>query len=246
MFIEGEDGVAEQRRRRDVAGQQEQPDKADDLLVVEACPVYLRTHEPAGQIVGGMRAAVLDIRQQVAIHLPDGRHEGLQGRGVHPDSRGLTVPGKQGVGPLPEDHPIRDRDAEELGDHDHRQRVGQAVDHVEALSAPELVEQGGGHRTDARREARHHVGRERLGDQATQLPVLRRVHPHKVPFGEELKVWLRGQERAEVGGERGGVRQHAQHVRVAEHLPELLLGVVVDRAGRPVLAEPRQQGVQGR
>jgi hypothetical protein len=60
--------VAEQRRCRDVAGQQEQPDNADDLLVVEACPVYRRTHEPASQIVGGMRAAVLDIRQQVAIH----------------------------------------------------------------------------------------------------------------------------------------------------------------------------------
>ena len=61
-FVEGEDSVAKQRRRGDVAGQQEQPDKADDLLVIEACPVYRRAHERAGQIVGGMRAAVLDVR----------------------------------------------------------------------------------------------------------------------------------------------------------------------------------------
>jgi hypothetical protein len=38
MLVEGEDRVAQERRRGDVAREQEKADEADDLLVVESLP----------------------------------------------------------------------------------------------------------------------------------------------------------------------------------------------------------------
>src|SRR5262245_58098103 len=67
----------------------------------------------------------------------------------------------------------------------------------------------------------------------------------KFPLAKSAKSDCEGRSAPKSEENTAGVGQHAQHVRVAEYLPELLLGVVVDGAGRTLLAEPRQQCVQG-
>ena len=98
---------------------------------------------------------------------------------------GIDLLAEQRVGPRAEQPAVGGGDAEQLGDHDHRQRVGQRVDQVEPLA--DLVEQLGGQLGDARLEAGHDPRRERLADQGPQLAVLRRVHPDEVAALEQRR-----------------------------------------------------------
>ena len=119
MLVEGQDGIPEERRRRDVAGYHEQPDEPDDLLVIEPFPVHLRGHQVAREIVRGMSPASLDVREEVGVHFPHGRSDCLEQRRVQLDLRGLLVERQHRVGPGVEEPTILEGNAKQLGDHRH-------------------------------------------------------------------------------------------------------------------------------
>ena len=61
-----------------MAGEQQQPDEPDDLLVVESFPINLCVHQLGHEVVGGTGAAILNVREEVAVHLPHRRSDGVE------------------------------------------------------------------------------------------------------------------------------------------------------------------------
>ena len=77
----------------------------------------------------GFRASAEAIRALITrattASLPRG-NPGVHGVGSHDGARALALSRQQRVGPGPEGAAVRDGDAEQLGDDDHRQRMGHA------------------------------------------------------------------------------------------------------------------------
>lgn len=66
------------------AGEQQQPDEADDLLIGQSLPVHLGLDEPARQVVTRAGPPGPDVVQGVCVHLS---HRRRDGRGRHAPSR---------------------------------------------------------------------------------------------------------------------------------------------------------------
>ena len=62
-----------------MAGEQQQPDEADDLLVGQPFAVHLGLHQPAGQVVGRVQPPGPDVVQEVRVHLPHDRRDRAHG-----------------------------------------------------------------------------------------------------------------------------------------------------------------------
>ena len=162
------------------------PDEADDLLVGQPLPVHLGLDQLAGEVGAPVGPSGLDVVQEVGVHLPHRRRDGLQRLLADLGHRlvGVDLLAEQHVGPLAEQSPVGGGNAEQLGDHDHRQRVRQRVDQVEPLA--NLVQQLGCQLGDARLQAGHDPWGERLADQCSQLAVLRRIHLDEVAALKQL------------------------------------------------------------
>ena len=103
------------------------------------------------------------------------------------------------------------RDAEQVGDHQHGQRLGVPLDDVEALRV-EVVEQAGRDLAHPRPQPLDVPARERLGDRAAQPGVRRRLVLHHLVAVQEV-------ERLEVV-ERLLVGPDPAEPAVALHLPD--------------------------
>ncbi len=233
VLVEGAHRVAEQQRRRDVPGEQQQHGEVGGLLVVQGAPVDLGADQRGHQVVARVGAPGPAVLGQVAgdagHRLGDLLGELRVGR--------VDLHREQLVGPGPEQPAILRRQPEQLGDHDHRQREGQRVDQVEPL--PGRVQQLAGHLADPRLQAGHRPRRERGADQPAQRAVLRRVDRGQHAALHRLG---RGEDPAGVGRERGRVPDHGLDVGVPEHVPDA--GAVPP--DRLVVAHPAQPVEQGR
>jgi hypothetical protein len=191
-------------------------------------------------------AVVVMWVQEVGVHLPHRRRHGRYRLLADLAHRlvGIDLLAQQHIGPRAEQALVTDGDAEQLGDHDHRQGVGQRVDQVESLT--DLVEELGGQLGDARLEACHDFRRERLADQGPQLAVLWGVHPDEVAALEQRKIVLLGLQRGQVGGEHGRVGQDRAGLGMAQHLPTLRLVVEVDLPVGAAVLEPGEEVVKRR
>src|SRR5918999_1249336 len=82
--------------------------------------------------------------------------------------------------------PIRLRDAQQLGDHRHRERLGDLLDQIELSCSLHLVDQAVHQSLDRRTKPVDHLRREGLDHQAANPGVIRRLHvqdpvPDQVP-----------------------------------------------------------------
>lgn len=233
MPVEGDHGVAEQRGGGDVPGDQQQGDESDDLLVRQARSVHLGGEESAGEVVPGVGAAAPDVVQHVAVHLAHGRGDGLQGpfQVGHVEAVAELVTVEEGAGPFLEQSVVVGGDAEEFGDHDDRQGVGEGVDQVEPVAVGDAVEEARAHGLDARFEPVDRSGGEGLADQGAELAVFRRIHADEVALPKGFEVLLGGGDRREVGGVRRRVGEYGGHPLVVHDTP-LVLRFVVGHGAR--------------
>ncbi len=121
-----------------------------------------------------------------------------------------------------EPRPVLLGNAEQVADHQHRQRPGEIADHVHAAARHDLVEQ----RIDQRGDLRPHLleppGREGFCDQSTQPRVIRRIaHQHGEPQAakhrllEEFSALARIGELAFEIVPEARIFQHAGNVGMA-------------------------------
>jgi hypothetical protein len=132
---------------------------------------------------------------------------------------------------------LRRRDAEQLGDHDGRQRLGDVVDHVEAPLCQRVVEQLVHEPADRLGERGHAARREGLAHEAAHARVVRRVHHEQRaqpagPAEEGAREAVRVQPD-HVGAHpvhrEAPVLERQLHVRVAGQQPDAGAGLDRDR-----------------
>ena len=168
-----------------------------------------------------------------------GRDISHRGGDLRPElgiARVVDLHREQPVGPGTEQLAVPGRQAQQLGDDDHRQGKRQGVDEVEPLACG--VEELAGHGTDTGFEGGDGARRERGADQLAQGAVLRRVDlgQHAAP-----DLGFRGDEPGGVGGEGGRVPGDSDDVVVPEDMPDAV-AIWPDRVLRAHRAQPLEQG----
>jgi hypothetical protein len=233
--------VADQRRRRLVAGDVEGDQLGDQLLVGEALAVDLGLHELGEEVVGRLGPLRLRHGQQVVLHLGQQVHALLVVGGGLGD---VEAPG-DGVRPLPEARAGFVGHAEHLAEHGDGQRVGEVADQLHAAPVDQLVE-GAGHPLLHRGpDAFDGAGGERRLQQAPQAGVVGVVAEHQgedlvapLPLAGSLEVDHRRRRGPVEIAADGRVAEHrADVVEAGEHPPAQQLGAVdgVVLAQAPVL-----------
>jgi len=134
-------------------------------------------------------------------------------------ARVIDLHREQPVGPGAEQLAVHGRQAQQLGDDDHRQRERERVNEVEPFARG--VEELAAHGADAGLERGDGAGGERGADQVAQGAVLRRVD-----LGQHAAPDRCG--GGDVGGERRGVTGDGLDVGVAEYVPDAV-AVLPDR-----------------
>ena len=127
---QGEHAVADQVRRGLVAGEQQQVAGREQLGVAQRVALLLRLDHRADQVVARRAAAIRDGVGEVAEEAA-GRPRWRRARA---SALGDADARDQRARPLAELAVVADRDAEQLGDHDRGQRLGEVVDQVEAAA----------------------------------------------------------------------------------------------------------------
>ena len=162
--------VAEPVDARLVPGVEQQHRGRHELVRGQPVRTVARRDEVGEQVVAGRLRALRGELLDVCRERP-GRLAGrlLVGRGpvhlVHPHDR---------LRPRPQVVPVGLGDAEQLGDHEHRQRLGVVLDDVE-LAVGQVGQQPRGQLLDPRRQPLHVAAPERAGHQPPQPGVLGRL-----------------------------------------------------------------------
>ena len=138
VLLERDDAVGQQVHRRLVAGEDHQDDVGDDLLVAEGVGALARLQHARDQVVLRPRAAGGEHRAQERLEL---LHRAL---GVGEPVVVVTADeddAAQVVGPQLDPVARLGRDAEVLGDHDHRQVERELTQEVDLVAAAQRRQQ---------------------------------------------------------------------------------------------------------
>ncbi|MFN8642092.1 MAG: hypothetical protein U0802_10720 [Candidatus Binatia bacterium] len=262
MAQQGQDGVGDQVGGGFVSGAEDQPAEGQQLGAAQDVALVLDRHQGADQVVARRRPARLGDVAQIGGHVLERRLAGAQAAG------GLqrVEQRRQRVRPVFEAGAVGARDAEQLGDHHHRQRIGEGGDQIHAPPRPHRLEQLVDQRLDARLQAFDHARREGLVDQPAQARVARRIDHQqraedhvdegRTEAAERIEALEAGRLRpvdgearvAQHGGDVGVARQHAaatQHRREVHRVP--LEQPAVGRIGiEPIGGVERVEGAQQR
>ena len=226
MLEQLEDRVADQVRRRLVAGDQDEDQHRDHLVVREPRALDLRLDQAGEQILARVAAAFVGEDAEVGAHLladPRQLGESFLG-GSHEEAAAQVGDGE--VGPCLELRAVGGWHADDLGDEDHRQRIGQRGDEIGLALLERLVEKLVGDLAHARLEAANDARRERLVDQAAQARVLGRILPEHA--GARRLFGIDPGKGRKLARERLGILQHRLTVGVAEDREDRQLGMRVD------------------
>jgi hypothetical protein len=181
-----EDAAGDQVDRRDVAGEEEDEDHRQELVLVEPVAVLLGVDELADQVVGGLTALLGERAPQVV-----GESTQVEARFLHL----LAVPpgaaAQERLRPAADVVLVLTGDAEHLADDPDRQRVGEGVDQLHRPVRRRLAplgrgplgigEQLVGEDLDARPERVHGAPGEAGLDQLAEPGVVGRVDAEQVP-----------------------------------------------------------------
>jgi len=170
MAIEQDRGIADQVRGGLVPPHQEEEGEGDQLRLAQALPVDLGREQCTQQVVAGIAPPSRQDLREVACEL-DGRSDV---RRVAVAERGRVELGHP-VGHLLEPPLVLDGHAEQLGDHDRRQRPRELAHEIELAAPLDAVEQRARDVADAGLEARDAAGRERAIHERAELRVARTV-----------------------------------------------------------------------
>ena len=238
-----EGGVADQRRRGLVPGDEDQHHHLDHLVVAEPRPLVLRLHETGEEIVLRAARALLRQRNQVGAHRVEEPPLALGPLAVEaaeedePEARhGFVRPGLEAPAVLR-------RHADDLRDHRHGKRVGEGLDQIDLALRHRVRDQLAGDLAHARLQAPHDARREGLVHQAAQARVhlavgAQHARRRQVVARElrELPVQGEGVREADV------VAEDRLHVGVAEHRRDAE-GEAFVQVHRVLGAPPRKEGV---
>src|SRR5918996_1015545 len=245
VAVQGPPAVAGHVHRGLVAGVQQEDAGADHLVLGEAITLVDHLDQATDQVLGRVLAALTDQLAEVVGELHGRRRSrsavllgGIQL--VHPADLGR---------PRTEVVAIGLGDAQQLGDHRHRERLGHRGDQIDLAGAEDLLNQPVHQPLDGRPELLDPTGGERLGHQPADAGVVWRLHvedplPDRVPDPRREQripgathLPVRGQ--MEIGASEPPVAQQPVDVLVVRDDPLLGLGVVDDPAGSA------QLGVRG-
>ena len=148
---ERDEPAGEQRARRLVAGDEQREQEDEELVGRQRPAVDLGAHEQRHEVVAGIAPASPRGAREEGVQLDD-RAERLLGRPVG----GLD----RRVGPAAEVAAVAVGDAEQLGDHEHRERRRELVDGVDLDAGGRPFEDARGQLADPRLEARRRSGGE--------------------------------------------------------------------------------------
>ena len=225
MGKEVEHRVADQADGRLVAGDDEEHDGAEQLVLAEGVALVSGTDEGADQIVPRLGAAFGEEILQVRHELGHLLEEALQRLRLEHGRDDRVRPG-------PEPFLIGGRHAEELGDDGNRQRKRVLRREVHLTARLDGVEQLVGDRLDARPQLLDHPRREGLRHESPQAAVIVAVSVQHVVLerlhggrGSALRELFRGQSEARIAHEALVVEKNGGDVVVARHEPDHRLAV---------------------
>ena len=230
-----------QHRQRDLprrgveARDQQRARQRDQLVGRERVAVVVRLHQRAEQVIPRLRSFLLDQRRELGEQVV-ARLQHLR--------RVERREAEHRVGPRPEPLLPAWRHAEQLADHVHRQRPGQAGDQVRRRPVGRhTIQQRVGVLLHPRAQQFDAAAGERARDELAQPRVLRRVHHHQRGGDrrDRLQPWS-----IRIGGRRAAeprVGQQLLVVLVARHQPDVVAAGQQHSRHRIVLA---QHGVLGR
>src|SRR5918996_590461 len=267
VAVQGPPAVAGHVHRGLVAGVQQEDAGADHLVLGEAITLVDHLDQATDQVLGRVLAALTDQLAEVIGELHGRRRSrsavllgGIQL--VHPADLGR---------PRTEVVAIGLGDAQQLGDHRHRERLGHRGDQIDLAGAEDLLNQPVHQPLDGRPELLDPAGGERLGHQPADAGVVWRLHvedavPDQVPERRREQRILRATHlpvrgQMEIGASKPPVAQQPVDVLVVRDDPLLGLGVVDDPAGSAKLGvrgirvgdeheiartEPERRGIRDR
>ncbi len=221
-------GVRDQVGGRLEGRDQHQPQVLHGLVVTESRGVL---HQPGGEVPAG--------------HLPLAFHELAEGdRDVLEAGDGRLGALDHVAGRLDEPGSVGLRRPDELGHHQHRQRLGEVLDQVGLSGLGEGVDQQVGEALDVPPDAAPVETLQRLGDRPAQPLVLDAFDQvaHRLPRGHRRQGVVGGNVSlllvppvARVPGEPGRGARHVQVLAVAEHQPGREVTLDEDGSHRAVL-----------
>jgi hypothetical protein len=180
VIEQGQGAATDQVRGRVVAGEEQQEDHGEHLLVAELVAFVIGPHERRDQAVVRIAAALVGQPLEQAQHALR-RGEGNQ----ELDRAGAGALGEP-LGPSVEGIAILRADAEHVRDHSQRQRRGELVNQVDAPLSAEVIDEALDHSLDIGCHLLDHLGRERPADETAQSLVVRVVFEHHA-VGQETQ-----------------------------------------------------------
>ena len=195
----------EQARRRLLAGGEQERRGAHDRDHVGRRSVgVLRERQVGEDVAPRLAAAFLDVRGEVVVEPPEGvhRHPAL----IVTELARIGAEAEAGTEPLV----LRFGNAEEVGDHEHRERLGVRADELAGAPGDQLVELTIGEAPHELLVLLQSLRRDQAHEQRPLARVLRRVHgDHVLVHRELIPVALDDRRRcrrprAEPGSSRRG------------------------------------------
>ncbi len=177
MAQDREEPVPDEIHRRLVPRDVEEQARRQKLPLVQTVARFLCLHQSAQEVGPGALAALVRegaevSRDRLRRLAPPLDHLGGDGQ------RDRVERPRHVAGPLLDLLRVARGHAQELGDHRHRQRVGQRLDHVDPLLIGHAVEQAFHDGLDVPAEGLHHARREGLADERPEPRVVGRIAKH--------------------------------------------------------------------